>query len=57
MGDDIGSGPFALIFTIVQLSAAEYVLYGHQTTVGDSLSLNQNRCHRPLITQLIMYTT
>ena len=37
------------VFAIVQLSVAEYVV----TTLDDSLSLDPNRCHHPLITQLI----
>ena len=44
--------PFVLIFAVVQLSAAEYVVYGCLTTIEDSLSLNPNRCHHQLITQL-----
>ena len=49
--------PFVLIFAVVQLSAAEYVIYGRLTkirltTIDNSLSLNPNRCHHPLITQL-----
>ena len=52
MGDDIGLGPFVMIFAVVQLSAAEYVVYGPLTTIDDSLSLNPNRCHHPLIIQL-----
>ena len=44
--------PFVLIFAIVQLSAAEYVVYGRLTSIDDSLSLNLNQCHHPLITQL-----
>ena len=34
--------PFVLIFVVVQLSAAEYVVYGCLTTIADSLSLNPN---------------
>ena len=48
--------PFVLIFAVVLLSAAEYVvyrvIYGHLMTIDDSLSLNPNRCHHPLITPL-----
>ena len=42
---------FVLVFAIVQLSAAEYLVYGRLMTIDDSLSLNPNRCHHPLITQ------
>ena len=31
--------PFLLIFAVVQLSSAEYVVYGRLTTIDDSLSL------------------
>ena len=34
--------PFVLIFAVVQLSAAEYVVYGRLMTIDDSLSLNPN---------------
>ena len=44
--------PFVFIFAIVQISAAEYVIYGCLTTIDNNLSLNPNRCHHPLITQL-----
>ena len=40
---------FVLIFAVVQLSAAQYVVYGRLTTIDVSLSLNPNRCHHPLI--------
>ena len=43
---------FVLIFAVVQLCTAEYVVYGRKTTLKDILSLNPNRCHHPLITQL-----
>ena len=46
--------PFVLVFAIVQLSAAEYVIYGHLTTIDDSLSLNLIRCLHPLITLLCL---
>ena len=49
MGDDIGSGSICFGFCCVQLSAAEYVVYGCLTTIDDSLSLNLYL----LITQLI----
>jgi hypothetical protein len=42
---------FVLIFTVVQLCAAEYVVYGQKMTLDDNLSLNLNRCHHPLNTQ------
>ena len=41
-----------LIFAILQLCTAEYVVYGSLTTIDDSLPLNPNRCHHPIITQL-----
>ena len=50
MGDDI---LFVFVFAIVQLSAAEFVEYVRLMTLDDSLSLNLNWCHHPLITQLI----
>ena len=43
---------FVLIFALVRLSAAEYVVYVRFTAIDDSLSLNPNWCHYPLITQL-----
>ena len=43
---------FVLIFAVVQLSAAECVIYGRLTSIDDSLSLNPNQCHHPLITRL-----
>ena len=52
MGDDIGSVYFD--FSVVQLSAAQYVGYGCPMTLDDSLSLNPNRCHHQLITQLTL---
>ena len=45
------------VFALVQLSAAEYVVYGRLKTIDDSLSLNLNRCHHPLITQLSLGMT
>ena len=51
MGDDIGSGTF-FFFEVVQLRTAEYVIYGWKMALKDNLSLNPNRCHHPLITQL-----
>ena len=55
MGDDIGLGSICLIFAIVQLTAAEYVVYDRLTTIDDSLSLNPNWWHQPLISQLRKY--
>jgi len=43
---------FVLIFAVVQLCTAEYVRLGQKTTLKDNLSLNPNRYHHPLITQL-----
>ena len=43
---------FVLIFAVVQLCTAEYVFYDQKMTLDDNLSLNLNRCHHPLITQL-----
>ena len=40
---------FVLIFAIVQPGSAEYVFYGPLKTLDDSLSLNPNWCHHPLI--------
>ena len=52
MGDDMTSVrvPFVLIFAVVQLSKSSMVAY--LTTIDHSLSLNSNRYHHPLITQL-----
>ena len=46
-----------LIFVVVQLRAAGYVVYGCLTTIDNSLSLNPNRCHHPFITQLRLTRT
>ena len=46
--------PFVLIFAVVQLCTAEYAVYGQKTTLDDNLSLNLNRCHHPIITQLTL---
>ena len=54
MGDDIGSGSVCYCFSLNLRSAAQFVIYGRLTTLEDSLSLNPNRCHHPLITQLIL---
>ena len=58
MGDDIGSGSVCFDFcstNVVQLSNQNYVVYGRLTTIDDSLSLDPNRCHYPLITYLTSY--
>ena len=57
MGDDIVSGCVCLIFAVVQLCTAEYVIYGRKTTLDDNLSMNPNQCHHPLITQLTFNTS
>ena len=58
MDDDISVWvPFVLILAVVQLIATEYVVHGRLTTIEDSLSLNPNRCHHPLITQLNLEQT
>ena len=49
MGDDIGSGSVCFGFCH---SAAEYDVYGRLKTIDNSLLLNPNRCHHPLISQL-----
>ena len=53
MGDVIGScSPcFGFHSTYIR-SEAQFVEYGRLMTLDDSLSLNLNRCHHPLITQL-----
>ena len=43
---------FVLIFVMVQLCTAEYVVYGRKMTLDANLPLNPNRWHHPLITQL-----
>ena len=58
MGDDIGLGSVCFDFrstNVVQLSNRKYVVYGRLTTIDDSLSLDPNRCHYPLITYLTSY--
>ena len=60
MGDDIGSGSVHFYFcstNVVQLSNWKYVIYGCLTTTDDSLSLDPNQCHYPLITYLIQILT
>ena len=55
MGDDIGSGSVRFDFcstNVVQLSNRKYVIYGCLTTIDDSMSLDPNQCHYPLITYL-----
>ena len=52
MGNDIGSAAFVLIFALVQLCTAEYVVYGWKMTLDNNMSLNPNRCHHPLNTKL-----
>ena len=49
MGDDIRSG--SVCFDFCETNVV-HVVYGRQMTIDDSLSLNLNRCHHPLITQL-----
>ena len=43
---------FVLIFAVVQLCTAEYVVNGRKMTLDDNLSLNPNQCHHRLINQL-----
>ena len=55
LGDDIGLGSVCFDFgstNVVHLSNRKYVFYDGLTTIDDSLSLNPNRCHYPLITYL-----
>ena len=59
MGDDIGSGSVRfdfcstnVVLVVVQLSNRKYVIYGCLTTIDNSLSLDLNLCHYPLITYL-----
>ena len=55
MGDDIGSGSVCFDFRstkVVQLSNVKYVVYGCLMTIDDSLSLDPNWYHYPLITYL-----
>jgi len=45
MGDDIGSGFVCFDFcstNVVQLSNRKYIVYGHLTTIDDSLLLDLN---------------
>ena len=43
---------FVLIFAVVQLCTAEYVVYGSKMTLGDNLSLNPNQFHHHLLRSL-----
>ena len=52
MGDDVSFGSICFYFSLNLRSAAQFVVYGRLTTLDDSLSLNPNLCHRPLITHL-----
>ena len=52
MDDDICSGSICFHFRTTKISASQYVVYGCPTTIDNSLSLNPNQCHYPLITQL-----
>ena len=53
MGDDIGSGVVCFGFhSTYDCSAAQFVVYCRLTTLDNSLSLNSNQFHHPLITQL-----
>ena len=52
MGDDISLGSICYHFLLNLRSAAQFLFLGQKTTLKDSLSLNPNRCHHPLITQL-----
>ena len=58
MGDDISWGCVCYDFRCGAFlhSTAEYVVYGWKMTLDDNLSLNPNRCHHPLITQLSFET-
>ena len=49
MRDDIGLGSVCFCFSLNLRSAAQFVVYGRLTTLDDSLPLNPNRCHHPLI--------
>jgi len=45
MGDDIGLGSVCFDFcstNVVQLSNRKYIVYGHLTTIDDSLLLDLN---------------
>ena len=49
MGDDICSRSICFDFRTTKVV---HLMYGPLTTIDYSLSLNPNRCHHPLITQL-----
>ena len=53
MGDDIGLGSVCFDFCstkVVQLSNRKYVVYGRLMTIDNTLLLDPNQCHYPLIT-------
>ena len=52
MDDDIGLGSVCYCFSLNLRSSAQFVFQGLKATLKDSLSLNLNQCHHPLITQL-----
>ena len=58
MGDDIGSGSVCFDFcstNVVQLSNWKYVVYRGLTTIEDTMSLDLNQCHNPLITYQLFF--
>ena len=49
----MGSGSICYCFSLnVRSAAAQFAVKGHYVILKDSPSLNQTRCHHPLITQL-----
>ena len=52
MGDDISSGFDCFDFRATNVVQFQYVVYGRLTTIDDSLLLNPNLCHHPLIIKL-----
>ena len=52
MGDDISSGSICYCFLRKLYSAAQFVFKGQKMTLKDNLSLNPDRFHYPLITNL-----
>ena len=52
MSDDIGSDSACFCFSPNLRSAAQFAFYGRLMTLDNSLLLNPNWCHHPLITQL-----
>ena len=52
MDDDMGSGSICYCFSLNVHSAAQFSVKGNFVTLEDIMSLNQTRCHHPLITQL-----